>query len=194
MKAALRDLRLTFLVTGITGLCLWSVMTVPGPRAARAEDVAEDVDPSTSDLRPKTLEEARGRARLLHEVLRGSLQVMHRDFFDEENPPAIPSASLEDVFAELERSHQVRVKWLNVETDVLNVDHTPQDAFERAAVRALKEGKRVYESREDGEYRFAGRIQLASQCLKCHVKSRTSTEPRSAGVVISMPLQMPPSQ
>src|SRR5690606_30279490 len=129
--------------------------------------VADDAgDPAADSLAPTTLQEARGRARLLHEVLHGSLQVMHRDFFDEENPPAIPSASLEDVFAELERSHQVRVKWLTVETDVLNVDHTPQDAFERAAARALKEGRSNYESNVDGEYRYAGRIQLASQCLK----------------------------
>lgn len=194
MTTAVHDLRLTVLVAGITGLCLWSVLAVPGPGAARAEDVADPADASAADLRPTTLNEARGRARLLHEVLRGSLQVMHRDFFDEENPPAIPSASLEDVFAELQRSHQVRVKWLTVETDVLNVDHKPQDAFETAAARALREGKTVYESSENGEYRFAGRIHLASQCLKCHVKSRTSTEPRSAGVVISMPLQKSPSQ
>jgi hypothetical protein len=194
MKISVPDLRLTVLVMGITGLCLWSVMAVPGLRMVRAEEDAEIADAPVVDLAPTTLSEARGRARLLHEVLRGSLQVMHRDFFDEENPPAIPSASLEDVFAELERSHQVRVKWLNVETDVLNVDHKPADAFETAAARALKGGKTVYEASEDGQYRFAGRIHLASQCLKCHIKARTSTEPRSAGVVISMPLQNSSSQ
>lgn len=188
MKMSANDIRATILAAGMLGLCLGLIPAVPEARSSYAE---ETPDTSGADLAPSTLNEARGRARLLHEVLRGSLQVMHRDFFDEENPPAIPSASLEDVFAELQRSHQVRVKWLTVETDVLNVDHKPQDAFETAAVRALKEGKTDYESSENGEYRFAGRIHLASQCLKCHVKSRTSTEARTAGVVISMPLQKP---
>jgi hypothetical protein len=172
------------------GVALFSAawFVLPATPASCADEVG---DLAAADLAPTTLREARGRARLLHEVLRGSLQVMHRDFFDEENPPAIPSASLEDVFAELERSYQVRVKWLTVETDVLNVDHVPQDAFEKAAARALAAGKDVYEADQDGQFRFAGRIQLASQCLKCHVKSRTSTEPRSAGVVITMSLHKP---
>jgi hypothetical protein len=182
MKTYGLDQRLAFLATAIAGLSLWSVTMLPVPRSSYAEE-------TNADLGPATIGEARGRARLLHEVLRGSLQVMHRDFFDDENPPAIPSASLEDVFAELEQSHQVKVKWLTVETDVLNVDHEPQGAFETAAARALAEGKEMYEASADGEFRFAGRIRLGSQCLKCHVKSRTSTEARTAGIVITMPLQ-----
>lgn len=188
MKTSVFEIRAAILATGIAALSLWSVLTLTAPRSSHAEEVAEA---SAADLRPTTLNEARGRARLLHEVLRGSLQVMHRDFFDEENPPAIPSASLEDVFVELQQSHQVRVKWLTVETDVLNVDHKPQDAFETAAARALAKGQDVYEASENGEFRFAGRIRLSSQCLKCHVKNRTSTEARTAGVVISMPLHNP---
>lgn len=174
----------------VAGLALLAAawIMVPVTRTSVADDAG---DPAADSLAPTTLQEARGRARLLHEVLHGALQVMHRDFFDEENPPAIPSASLEDVFAELEKSYQVRVKWLTVETDVLNVDHVPQDEFEKAAARALAAGKDVYEADQEGQFRFAGRIQLASQCLKCHVKTRTSTETRSAGVVITMPLHKP---
>ncbi len=115
---------------------------------------------------------------------------MHRDFFDEDNAHAIPSASLEDVFVELAKTHQVEVRWLNVNTDVVNVDHKPRDAFERKAAIAIAAGKTEYESVEEQQFRYAGRIRLASQCLKCHVKHRTSTKDRSAGLLISIPLKL----
>lgn len=139
---------------------------------------------------PGSISEARARAMLLHESMRGTLQVVHRDFFDEDNAHAIPSASLEDVFEALAESYGVRLKWLIVETDIVNVDHQAEDEFEKAAVVALKSGKPTHEAVEQTGYRFAGRIRLASQCLKCHVKHRTSTEDRSAGLLISMPLNI----
>lgn len=136
---------------------------------------------------PATMEEARARATLLHETIRGSLQVMHRDFFDEEDTHAIPSRSLEDVFEELSKSYDVRVKWLIVDTDVVNVDHQPEGEFEKQAATDLAEGRPRVESLEGDRYRYAGPIRLASQCLKCHVQNRTSTEDRTAGLLISMP-------
>lgn len=139
---------------------------------------------------PTTVAEADARARLLHETIHGAIQVVHRDFFDEDNPGAIPSASLEDVFAELAESYHVELKWLIVETDVLNVDHQPKDDFERAAVKALRNGEPQYAEVQQDRYRFAGPIRLASQCLKCHVKHRLTTEDRTAGLLISMPLNV----
>lgn len=141
-----------------------------------------------------TVSEARGRALLLHETIHGMLQIMHRDFFDEDDAHSIPSASMEDVFHELERSQGVTVNWLVVNTDVVNVDHRPRDDFEKAAAKALAAGKPRHESFEDSgtagpsHYRYAGPIRLRSQCLKCHVKIRTSNEDRVAGLVISMPV------
>lgn len=114
---------------------------------------------------------------------------MHRDFFDDDEPDAIPSASMQDVFDELARSYQVNAKWLVVETDVVNVDHKPADDFERAAVKALSDGTTFYEAVEADEYRSAGAIRLGSQCLKCHLTMRKSTEARTAGLLISMPLK-----
>lgn len=137
-----------------------------------------------------TITEADARARLLHETIHGAIQIVHRDFFDEDNPGAIPSASLEDVFASLAESYQVELKWLIVETDVLNVDHQPKDDFEREAVKALRKGETHYAEVQQDRYRFAGPIRLASQCLKCHVKQRLTTEDRTAGLSISMPLDL----
>lgn len=157
----------------------------------RAEESSIETDNETISP-PTSVTEARARARLLHESIHGALQVIHRDFFHEEDTRAIPSASLEDVFKELSESYNVDLKWLIVETDNVNVDHQPQDDFEKAAVEALKDGKPRYEALENERYRFAGAIRLASQCLKCHVQNRTSTEDRTAGLLISMPLKLTP--
>lgn len=154
----------------------------------RAEDVASQTAQAIAPA--ATVAEADARARLLHETIHGAIQVVHRDFFDEDNPAAIPSASLEDVFSSLAASYQIDLKWLIVETDVLNVDHQPKDDFERAAVKALREGAPSYAEVQQDRYRFAGPIRLASQCLKCHVKQRLTTEDRTAGLAISMPLNL----
>ena len=132
--------------------------------------------------------EAFARARMLHEMVRGTLQIMHRDFFDEENAHAIPSASLEDVFHEMEKTHHVKMKWLVVNTDLVNVDHEAETAFEKSAVKNLAAGKPFAEDITAGVYHFAGPIRLGSQCLKCHVKRRTNNEDRTAGLVITMPI------
>lgn len=136
--------------------------------------------------------EARARAMMLHEMVRGTLQIMHRDFFDEDDANAIPSASLEDVFHEMGKSYDIRLKWLIVNTDVVNVDHEAETAFEKAAVKALAAGEPFAEEATGDRYRFAGPIRLRSQCLKCHVKRRTSNEERTAGLVITIPLASEP--
>ncbi|MEW4565939.1 DUF3365 domain-containing protein [Bremerella sp. JC770] len=137
---------------------------------------------------PASVDEARARAMILHETIHGSLQVMHRDFFLEDESRVIPSASLEDVFQALEDDFDVHLKWLVVETDVVNVDHQPEGAFEKNAVKALADRKPYWDAVEKDTYRFAGPIRLASQCLKCHVRNRKDTEDRTAGLVITMPI------
>lgn len=138
---------------------------------------------------PATLEEARARALLLHETLHGTLQVMHRDFFIEDESRVIPSASLEDVFEAIAETHQVQLRWLIVETDIVNVDHEPQNDYERAAAKALSAGEKYYEQLDSEEYAYTGAIRLASQCLKCHVQNRKDTNPRTAGLIIRMPVR-----
>jgi len=135
---------------------------------------------------PATVEEARARARLLHETIHGSLQVVHRDFFDPDDRTNIPSKTMKDVFKVLSKDYGVDVRWLGVEGKTMDVDHHPQDDFERNAVAALKGGKDEFEAVEEGRYRHAGSVQLHNRCLKCHVPNRTSLGDRKAGLVISM--------
>ena len=157
-------------------------------RARRPDDGSASESSSETVTPASTAAEARSRATLLYETIDGTLQVVHRDFFNDEDSHLIPSASLEDVFEELVENHDVKLKWLVVDTDVVNVDHLPEDEFERSAVAALKSGESQFEAVEADRYRFAGPIRLASQCLKCHVKNRVSTDDRTAGLLISMPL------
>lgn len=145
-------------------------------------------EPSQRWATASTVSEARSRALLLHEMTNGTLRIMHRDFFDDENTRNIPSASLEDVFLEIEKGFRVEMKWLTVNTDIVNVDHQASTDFEKAAVKALAAGAPYTEEVTTDRYRFVGAIPLSSQCLKCHVKLRTSTEDRTAGLIITMPI------
>jgi len=134
---------------------------------------------------PTTINEARSRARLLWELANGSLQVMHRDFLDEEDHKAIPSAALDDVFAEMQKTFQVRMKWLNAGTDVVNTDHQPVGDFENRAATPIARGTPFIEDYRQNQYQLVGAIRLRSQCLKCHLRGRTSTDDRFAGLMIS---------
>jgi hypothetical protein len=140
--------------------------------------------------------EARLRSRLLHETIHGALQVMHRDFFRAEQTRHIPSASLEDVFDELESTWGVRIKWLAVNANIMSVDHRPKTEFDRLAVRAIGEGREMVDASDGGVYRYAGKVVLGNTCLKCHVPDRTSLEDRMAALVITMPLVLrePPTE
>jgi hypothetical protein len=140
------------------------------------------------------LQEARLRARLLHETIHGSLQVMHRDFFKEGEHLPIPSESLEDVFSELWKTWKVEVKWIAVTAQAMNVDHRARTDFEKQAVKTISEGREMAEAMEGATYRYAGAITLGNRCLKCHVPDRSSLEDRKAALVISMPLKLEPAR
>lgn len=160
----------------------------PNSQTVQAADNTPEAD---QNQLPKNIEEARGRARLLHETIHGSLQVMHRDFFREDEGMPIPSHSLEDVFKELARSHKVNLRWLAINARAMDIDHEPKSDFDKAAVDVLKTGKEFYESQTDGLYQYVGTIRLSASCLKCHLPARSSNDDRAAGLVIQMSLKKP---
>lgn len=174
----------------IGSMASWLALHAAEPATSPAEVKADSSATSDALPPPTSVSEASARARLLYESFHGTLQVVHRDFFDEDESRLIPSQSLEDVFIEMSKGFDVDMKWLVVETDVVNVDHQPEDDFEKAAVVALKDGQPRFEAVEGDRFRFAGPIRLASQCLKCHVQKRTSTDARKAGLLISMPINL----
>lgn len=165
------------------GLSFGALAWLPLAQAEQKPSVVETAEPP-----PISVNEARGRAKLLYEAMHGALQVMHRDLFDEEESHSIPSRSLEDVFKGVEHKHKVSLRWLVVNADAMNVDNNPRDDFEKQAVKALAKGAPFHELIEEERYRFAGPIRLSSTCLKCHVPRRTSLEDRMAGLAISIPV------
>lgn len=185
------------LIVSFFALCCVSVESTwaqDGQRTATHRSGKDEVSPADAARiqghAPTTIVEARGRARLLHETLHGALQVMHRDFFREDEGLKIPSRSLEDVFRELARSHAIKLRWIAVDANAMDVDHEAKTKFEKDAVRSLKSGKEEFESVTDDEYRFAGRIRLSATCLACHASRRSSNDDRSAGLVIIMPTKI----
>jgi hypothetical protein len=138
---------------------------------------------------PLSVDEARERAELLHETIHATLHAVHRDFYREDEGLPIPAASLGKVFRALEEQQGVSLRWLAVDGEAMNVDHKARDEFERAAVKSIQDGPKPHESAEGGVYRRAAAITLTSECLKCHVPNRKSTEDRSAGLIVSMRLR-----
>lgn len=160
--------------------------------SGHGEPAAGDASTVTAATReaslPATVEDARGRARWIHEGFHGALQVMHRDFFEDEDTGSLPSQSLDDVFAELARSWSVEIRWLGVNA-TKGINHKPRDRFEEKAAAALAAGEKEYEQIEANRYRFVGMIRLQNECLKCHVRDRTTLEDRVAGLAISFPMR-----
>ncbi|QDT87355.1 DUF3365 domain-containing protein [Gimesia chilikensis] len=144
---------------------------------------------STLKSLPTTIGEAQIRARILHETIHGALQVIHRDFFQEDESRVIPSHSLEDVFKELNRAHGVKIRWLAVNAKAMNIDNEPKTEFEKMSVKELSVGKASYEQVIDDQFHYTGKIRLPSQCLKCHLPMRRDNRDRVAGLVISMPVK-----
>jgi hypothetical protein len=154
----------------------------PGEDSRKREAVATGSLP--------TVDEARGRAALLHETIHATLQFVHAQYYREDEGLLLPAATLKSVFRELAERRKVELRWLVVEGRAMNIDHNPRDEFEKQAVKALGSGKDEFELAEDGVYRYAAPITLGSECLKCHLPNRTSNASRAAGLVISMPVEM----
>lgn len=155
-----------------------------------AVSVGHGAPPDKSAVKPPaTVEEARERAKLLHETMHATLHIVHHEYYREDEALAIPAMTLKRVFREMAKSHKIEMRWLAVDGQVMNTDHKPRDAFEKNAVEALQAGKEAHETVEEGVYRRASAITLANDCLKCHLPNRTSTEDRAAGLVISIPLE-----
>jgi len=121
--------------------------------------------------------------------MHSTLHIVHHRYYHEDEGLLLPAATLKEVFAALEKEQQITLRWLAVEGQVMNTDHAARDDFEHEAVKALHADKPSYERIENGVFRRAAPITLTNQCLKCHVPDRKSTEDRTAGLIISIPVQ-----
>ncbi len=133
---------------------------------------------------------ARERAELMHRIYAATLDMLHHRYFHDSRA-MVPARAMEDVFAEMATQSQVEAHWIAVNMRAMSLSHEPKNEFEKAAAQEIADGKETYELVENGYYRRAGAIPLASGCANCHggfFKEPPKT-PRFAALVISVPVR-----
>ena len=151
--------------------------------AARAEPAGEE------QTQPVSLEVARDRAKVLHDVYTATLDVMHDRYFHGERA-IVPARALEDVFGQIARQSKMEARWISVNTKAMSVNHEPKTEFEKQAAAEIASGKETFEKIEDGKYRRAARVELHADCVSCHTAFFTQVPktPRYAGLILSIPI------
>ncbi|MCG6154594.1 c-type heme family protein [Rubinisphaera margarita] len=144
--------------------------------------------PEAASVVRENVVQARREAEVLHDTIHATLQLVHHAYYREDEGLPIPAATLKDVFEEVEKHRQVKLRWLAVDGQAMNVDHLPADEFETQAVEKLSAGEGSHEQTVDGIYRRAAAIKLTNVCLKCHLPDRTTTEARTAGLIVTIPI------
>jgi hypothetical protein len=134
-----------------------------------------------------TVEQARDRAKVLHETLHSTLKVIHRRYFHEDRA-VIPARAMEDIFDEMKHEGHFEARWISVNLRAMGIDHEPATAFEKMAASELKGGKTEYETIEGDYYRRAATIPLKNGCIGCHEGGLRSSGSRDkfAALIISI--------
>lgn len=161
------------------------------PRSSRAAD-----DPKANDAQesqtpaPATLEQAKDRAAVMHNVYASTLEVIHHYYFHNSRA-IIPARAMEDIFEDIQRQSGVKGRWIAVNTRAMGVDHAPKSEFEKQAAKVLAKGEPEFVRVEDGVYRRATPIPLGGSCIGCHTGFGAAKDdvPRFAGLVIEIPIK-----
>jgi hypothetical protein len=153
--------------------------------AAEKSDSAEKSD----DEKRVSVEVARARAKLTHNIYSATLDVMHHRYFHDDRA-TVPARALEEVFSDIALQENIKANWIAVNATAMSINHKPQNDFEKQAAKAIASGKSEYELVEDGVYRRAEGISLMNRgCLACHVGFGASGKTkRFAGLVITIPV------
>ena len=149
--------------------------------AGAAEDGATNVATS--------LEVARERAQLMHELYGATLDVMHHRYFHGERA-IVPARAMEDIFDRIKSRSQAEARWISVNMKPMSISHKPKTEFEKRAAEEISRGSDYAEIVEDGFYRRAGAIPLRGECVSCHggFFRETTRAAKFAGLVISIPV------
>lgn len=187
------------LTVALAGVLCASVVLLADPPPGSNSGAASDakLDSSETDSAEKvddairvSVETARDRAKLAHDIYSTTLDVIHHRYFRGDRA-VIPAKALEDVFPRVDREHHLKARWFAVNAKAMSVDHEPQDEFEKQAAKAIAAGNSEYEQIADGVYRRAGSISLMNKgCLGCHLGFGASGKiKRFAALSISIPVK-----
>ena len=136
-----------------------------------------------------SVELARDRAALMHDLYAATLEVIHDRYFHADRA-IIPARAMEDVFAEMRRQSGMEARWIGVSFRPMSVNNEAETDFEKRAKKEIATGKSQIEEVEGGFYRRAGAIPLGSNCISCHdgFFRQPHKKPRFAALVISVPI------
>lgn len=168
-----------------------SVLAEPPAIADEATVIAEADNSEADEIKERySVDEARSRAKLMHQIYTVTLDVMHHRYFHG-GRSIVPARAMEDVFKQMHQTSDVRANWISVNLRAMSVQHKPKTEFELRAAKEIAEGKAEVEEVADGYFRRAGAIPMASSCTSCHDGfSRVPTsKPKFAGLVISVPVK-----
>lgn len=179
-------------IIGIVGSGLTAESADEKPTTDKQTSTDKQTDKTVTKSRDDrvTVEVARDRAKVMEDIYKSTLDVIHHRYFHGERA-AVPARAMEDVFAEMKRHSKVEARWISINTKAMSINHDPKTDFELRAVKELGDEKAEIETVEDGYYRRAGVIPLTSGCLSCHeglFKSSSKVQ-RYAGLVISIPVR-----
>jgi hypothetical protein len=145
---------------------------------------------NAADKLPRvSVEVARDRARLMHDIYSATLDTMHHKYFHGDRT-VVPARAMEDVFKAIERDNHYQSRWISASLSPMSIDHEPKTDFEKNAAKSLAKGEDMVETIEDGYYRRAGSISLTGGCVSCHggLFAGTSPSRKFAGLIISIPV------
>lgn len=165
--------------------CMAAVLKAESPEDKTSSKTAIKVD----EQNRVTVEVARDRAKLMHDIYEATLDVMHHRYFHREKA-TVPARAMEDIFSAIKRQSNVEARWIAVNLKAMSVDHEPETDFERRAVTEIAAGKPSVDVIEDGYYRRAGTIPLGAGCVSCHAGffNDATKSPKYAALVISVPI------
>ena len=128
----------------ISGLYLAFLTTSSNGKSPKADtaDSSEKADEAADKF---TVPEARRQTKLLHDTYIATLHTVHRSYFDKDEREIIPARAMEEVFRQINAETGGKTRWIAVNTPAMNIDHSPQEGFEKDAARELKQGKHEFE-------------------------------------------------
>lgn len=171
-----------------SAVTLWAEAPDAKPGNSTLKSSARSV-PKVEESKRVSVEVARDRAKVMHDIYEATLDVMHHRYFHRERS-VVPARAMEDVFSEMKRQSHVDARWISVNLKAMSIDHEPASDFEKKAAREIADGKSELDVIEDGYYRRAGVIHLSSGCVSCHAGlfKEATQSPKYAALVISVPI------
>ena len=148
-----------------------------------------DSDDANSRTARVSVEVARQRAKLMHDVYAATLEVLHHRYFHDSRA-IVPARAMEDIFSDMASQQNINARWISVNTKAMSLQHEPKSDFEKKAASEIAAGTSAIELVEEGFYRRATAIPLAEGCVSCHAGmfAEAPKSPRFAGLVISIPV------